>query len=63
MNNKAVSKLLVIASIALSFSGIIFLIISIMKESKDTTYLCLALGSIILANLFNIIRNQYNKEK
>lgn len=58
MNNKAKNKLLVISSVVFLFAGIIFLCISIFKETKDTTYLCLALASIIISNLLNMIRNK-----
>lgn len=56
MNVNLVKKLLLIASISLTASGIIFLSLSIFTEPKNTAYLSLALGSILLANLFNLIR-------
>lgn len=63
MNMKGINRLLAITSAALLLSGIIFLCLSIFKETKDTTYLCIALADIVLANLFNIIRIQNNKKK
>ena len=62
MNVHLVKKLLLIASISLTASGIIFLCLSIFTEPKNTAYLSLALGSILLANLFNIIRMRTGKK-
>ncbi|MDY4077359.1 MAG: hypothetical protein SOY42_01000 [Clostridium sp.] len=62
-NKNVINILLVIASIGLTISGIIFLCVSIFSEEKSNIILCLALGCITLSNLFSIIRLQLNKEK
>lgn len=63
MDNQTISKLLLIASVGLTLAGILFLCLSIFTEPKNTTYLSIALGSILLANLFNLIRAQNSKHK
>ena len=63
MDNQTISKLLLIASVGLTLAGILFLCFSIFTEPKNTTYLSIALGSILLANLFNLIRAQNSKRK
>lgn len=62
-NKNVINTLLVISSIGLAISGIIFLCISIFGEEKSNIILCLALGCTTLSNLFSIIRLQFNKEK
>jgi len=63
MDGKTIKTLLLIASVTLTLSGIIFLCLSIFTEPKNTVYLSLALGSIVLANLFNVIRMRVDKTK
>ena len=62
-NKNVINTLLVISSIGLTISGIIFLCISIFSEEKSNIILCLALACTTLSNLFGIIRLQLNKEK
>ena len=57
MEKKQIEKLLLIASLLLLIAGIVFLCISIFGESENTTPLACALGCILLANLFNVIRS------
>lgn len=58
-NTEHVSRtLLMIASCALLLSGCIFLGISIFSENESNWYLAASLGSICLANLFNIVRSR-----
>lgn len=61
MNDKIIRRLLIIASAGLAVSGIIFSCIYIFEETKNNTYLCLALGSIVLSNLFNVVRGLTEK--
>lgn len=58
MDDKLRNKLLIIASGGLMLSAIILILVRIFTEENDNTYLYFALGNIVLANLFNIIRNQ-----
>ncbi|MCI6188699.1 MAG: hypothetical protein MSA89_06720 [Clostridium sp.] len=62
-NKNVINTLLVISSIGLTISGIIFLCVSIFSEEKSNIILCLALACTTLSNLFGIIRLQLNKEK
>lgn len=62
-NKNVINTLLVISSIGLTISGIIFLCVSIFSEEKSNIILCLALACTTLSNLFSIIRLQFNKEK
>lgn len=62
-NKNVINTLLVISSIGLAISGIIFLCVSIFGEEKSNIILCLALACTTLSNLFGIIRLQLNKEK
>ncbi len=62
MNRKTTNTILLICSVLLAISGLIFLLVSIFGEAKaDNWALNSALASIILANIFNIIRIQLNK--
>lgn len=58
MDKKTISKLLAIASVGLLISAAIFICLCFFSTEKNNTYLGIALGSIILSNLFNIIRRQ-----
>lgn len=61
MNKNIINILLVIATVALLAAGLIFLAISIFGETDKTAYLAAALVSIVLANLFNILRRGLDK--
>jgi len=61
MDKKTINLLLCIASVCLSVAGLILLVVQIFGDSKNNYILCMAFGSIILANLFNLIRTQINK--
>lgn len=63
MDSKLKNKLLAIASAGLSISGIIFLCLSIFSEVKNTVFLNVSLACIVLANLFNIVRNLEKKKE
>lgn len=60
--NKLINTLLLVSSAALVTSGIIFLCLSIFTEPKNNTYLIVALGSIVISNLFNVISMYYNRK-
>lgn len=60
MNRNTGNTLLIIASVGLMISGLIFLLIAIFENTKDNLMLNMAFIAIILANLFNIIRNHNN---
>lgn len=58
-NTEHISRtLLMIASCALLLAGCLFLGISIFSETESNWYLVAALGSICMANLFNIVRSR-----
>lgn len=63
MNNKTGNKSSVVASVGFAVAGIIFLCLSIFTEPKNNTYLCIALASIVLSNVFNVIRAQADKKQ
>lgn len=63
MKKENINKLLMIASIGLILSGIIFLIISFIDKSSKNSYLSVSLLCVILANIFSIIRNYQGKPK
>lgn len=63
MKKGNINKLLMIASIGLILSGIIFLIISFIDKSGKNPYLSVSLLCVILANIFSIIRNYQGKPK
>ncbi len=63
MKKENINKLLMIASIGLILSGIIFLIISFIDKSSKNPYLSVSLLCVILANIFSIIRNYQGKPK
>lgn len=60
MNDKTNDLLLMIASAGLAIGGLILIAVEIVSETKDNTLLGLALMSILLSNLFNLIRAQRN---
>lgn len=63
MDKKKLNLLFIIVSVLQTLSGIIFLLVSIFGEEKNNWYLVSALFCILLSNLFNIIRVQFNKQK
>ena len=63
MKKENINKLLMIASIGLILSGIIFLIISFIDKSSKNPYLSVSLLCVVLANIFSIIRNYQGKTK
>ena len=63
MKKENINKLLMIASIGLILSGIIFLIISFIDKSSKNPYLSVSLLCVILANIFSIIRNYQGKPR
>lgn len=63
MKKENINKLLMIASIGLILSGIIFLVISFIDKSSKNPYLSVSLLCVILANIFSIIRNYQEKPK
>lgn len=63
MKKENINKLLMIASIGLILSGIIFLIISFIDKSSKNPYLSVSLLCVILANIFSIIRNYQGKTR
>ena len=63
MKKENINKLLMIASIGLILSGIIFLIISFIDKNSKNPYLVVSLLCVILANIFSIIRNYQGKPK
>ena len=63
MKKENINKLLMIASIGLILSGIIFLVISFIDKSSKNPYLSVSLLCVVLANIFSIIRNYQGKTK
>lgn len=63
MKKENINKLLMIASIGLILSGIIFLVISFIDKNSKNPYLSVSLLCVILANIFSIIRNYQGKPK
>ena len=62
-NQNTTTTLLIIASAGLAIAGIIFLLVAIFDEDKDNWMLISALVCVILSNLFNVIRTQFNNTK
>ena len=58
MDKKMISNLLTIAVIGLLLSATIFICLCLFMEEKNNTYLGIALSSIMLSSLFNIIKRQ-----
>lgn len=63
MDKTILNRLMIIASIGLEIAGIVFLCISIFGNGESTRPLACALGCILLASLFNLIRNLNNRRK
>jgi len=63
MNKNISYTLLLIASGALAVAGLILLLVSIFGETKDNWALSVALGAILLSNLFNFIRMQQKRKE
>ena len=58
MDKKIIGKMLTIASVALLLSAAIFICLCFVSDENNNTYLGIALGSLILSNLFNIVKRQ-----
>ena len=63
MDKNAKNRLYIVASAGFAVAGILFLCLSIFTEPKNNTYLCIALASVVLSNLCNVIRAQTNKKQ
>ena len=63
MDKKKLNTLFVISSLGLDVAGIIFLCIYLFDGSKNNWMLGFAIACVALSNLFNIIRNSYNKKE
>lgn len=59
MDKNLINKLLLISSCGLMIAGVIFLMILLWEGVKSRLLLGSALGCIVLANLFHIIKNQF----
>ncbi len=61
MNEKSKKMLFIIAEIMLVVCTIVFLCLSIFTESKNNTYLNIALACTLLFNVINLIRLRKGK--
>lgn len=61
MDKKIIDKLLITASVGLLLSAAIFICLCLFSAEKNDIYLGIALCSLILSSLFNIIRRQNSK--
>ncbi len=61
MDKKLIGKLLMIASIGLLLSAVIFICLCLFSAEENNTYLVIALCNLVLSNLFSIIRGQISK--
>lgn len=61
MDKKLVSKLLTIGNVILLVLAMVFICLCIFVDEKNNVYLFIALSSLILSSLFNIIKRQYLK--
>ena len=59
---KILNKLFIIASLGLIAAGVIFLCVSIFDGNETATPLAIAVVSILLSNLFNVIRMNMDKK-
>ncbi|OUM20910.1 hypothetical protein CBW42_04800 [Butyricicoccus porcorum] len=59
---KILNKLFIIASLGLIVAGAIFLCVSIFDGNETATPLTIAVVSILLSNLFNVIRMNMDKK-
>lgn len=64
MNKQLRNTLLTIASLGTAVSGLVLILTQILSETKDNSLLYIAIASILLSALFNIIRlsEKSNKE-
>ena len=60
MDNKMRNRVLLIVSILLAVGALIMIIAEILSDTKDNSVLYTAIVSIILSNVFNLIRTQDN---
>lgn len=63
MKPTTAKTLLTIASVGFLAAGVVFLGLSIAAEPKNTAYLSIALGGILLANVLNLLRMRADKRK
>lgn len=63
MDKKVLNILFIIASLGLLIAGGVFLCISIFDGNETTVPLSIALACVLLANLFNILRQMNHKKK
>lgn len=61
MDKKILDQLLTIASVGLLLSAAIFTCLCLFSDEKNNIYLGVALGSLILSSLFNIIGRPNSK--
>ena len=59
---KILNTLFIIASLGLIAAGVIFLCVSIFDGNETATPLAIAVVSILLSNLFNVIRMNMDKK-
>ena len=62
MNKQLRNTLLMIASAFAAVGGLILILTQIVSETKDNTFLFIAVLAIILSYLFNMIRSQGNQK-
>lgn len=64
MNKQLRNTLLTIASLGTAVGGLVLILTQILSETKDNSLLYIAIASILLSALFNIIRlsEKSNKE-
>ena len=58
MDSRAITRLLLIASIGLTVSGLLFFGIYLLAEPQNKICIILALINLLLANLFYLLRRQ-----
>ncbi|MBQ0065269.1 MAG: zinc metallopeptidase [Firmicutes bacterium] len=56
MNKQLRNTLLTIASLGTAVGGLVLILTQILSETKDNSLLYIAIASILLSALFNIIR-------
>lgn len=62
MNKQLRNTLLMIASVFSAVGGLILILTQIVSETKDNTFLFIAVLAILLSYLFNMIRSQGNQK-
>ena len=61
MDKNSINKLLTIGSVCLLLSAVIFICLCIFTDENNNIYSCIALGSLLLSNIFNLIKRQNSK--